>query len=90
MAEEGIRLYFTSGFFAGMNILLSAFYAAVEQPVPAQILSLLRGLILIVPLALLLSALWGVRGLWITLTVVEAAVLVLALLLLPRSPALKK
>ena len=47
--------------------------AATQQALPAQLLSLLRGLFLVVPAALLLSALWGVCGLWLALPAAELA-----------------
>lgn len=45
----------------------ATYFAATQQALPAQLLSLLRGLFLVVPAALLLSALWGVCGLWLAL-----------------------
>lgn len=48
IAVEGLRLYFLSAPFAGFNIVLASYFTSVEQAAPAQVLSLLRGLILII------------------------------------------
>ena len=80
-AVEGLRLYFLSAPLAGVNIMAATYFAATQQALPAQLLSLLRGLFLVVPAALLLSALWGVWGLWLALPAAElAAALVCAVL----------
>ena len=90
MATEGIRLYFTSGFFAGLNILLATFFASVERPLPAQVLSLLRGLVLLIPLAFAMTALWELQGLWLAVTVTELLTLALSFLCLKRCSSLSQ
>ena len=74
LAEEGLRLYFTGIGFAGFNLILSAFFAASERGRPAQVIALLRGAVVIVPAAFLLSALWGITGVWISFPVAEGLV----------------
>lgn len=71
IAVEGMRLYFTSILFTGFNIILSTWFTSVEKAVPAQIVSLLRGLILIIPAAFLMASLWGMTGVWLALTAAE-------------------
>ncbi len=77
MAVEGLRLYFVSNLFVGFNTILAMFFAGMEQVIPAHVLSLLRGLILIVPAAFLMAALWGMTGVWLTFAVVEGVVAIL-------------
>lgn len=62
IAEEGLRLYFTGALFAGFNIILSMYFTSVERALPAHITSLLRGFLLILPMAFLLAALLGHDG----------------------------
>ena len=57
IAEYGLRLYFTGIPAAGLNIILSIFFTSTEQAVPAHIISLLRGLVLIIPIAFFLAGL---------------------------------
>jgi putative MATE family efflux protein len=71
IAEYGLRLYFTGILAAGVNIILSIFFTSTEQAVPAHIISLLRGLVLIIPMAFVLSSLWGMTGVWLAFPVTE-------------------
>lgn len=64
IAETGIKIYFTASLFAGWNIVLSAYFTAKNAPRPAHTLSMLRGFILIIPIAFLLSAQLGMVGVW--------------------------
>lgn len=73
LAAEGLRLYFTSTAFVGFNLILSMYFTSVDCPLPAHILSMLRGLVLIIPSALLLSSLWGMRGVWLCVPLTELA-----------------
>ena len=70
-ARQGLLLYFIGIFFAGINILLSIFFTSTEQSLPGQVVSLLRGLFLIVPVALLLSTWLGVPGIWLSFPAAE-------------------
>lgn len=70
-ARQGLLLYFIGIFFAGINILLSIFFTSTEQSLPGQVVSLLRGLFLIVPAALLLSTWLGVPGIWLSFPAAE-------------------
>ena len=70
-ARQGLLLYFTGIFFAGINILLSIYFTSTEQSLPGQVVSLLRGLFFIVPAALLLSAWLGVPGIWLSFPAAE-------------------
>ena len=74
IAEEGLRLYFLAAAFAGTNILLSMYYTATEQVRPAHLISLLRGFILIIPMAFILAEVGGMRGVWLAFPVTEILV----------------
>lgn len=84
IAVQGLRLYFLAAPFAGANIILAVYFASVEQAVPAQAVSLLRGLVVIVPLAVALAAAFGMPGVWLAFPVCETLVAVVAFLLLRR------
>lgn len=82
IAVSGLKIYFTAIPFAGFNIILSMFFTSVEKALPAQTLSLLRGLFLIIPAAFLLSAAAGMTGVWLAFPITEAAVSILGVILL--------
>ena len=71
IAVTGLKLYFTSLVFAGFNITLSMYFPSVEKALPAQIISLLRGLILIIPIAFLFANLWDMTGVWMSFPATE-------------------
>ena len=79
IAVQGIRLYFIGAFFAGVNILFATNFAASDQPGPANLISLLRGFIVIIPMAFIMSRLWGMNGLWLSFAVSEGITLVAGL-----------
>lgn len=66
IAEIGLRLYFIGAPFAGFNIILSIFFSSTEKPIPAQIISVCRGFVVIIPLAFLMSYFFGLSGIWLT------------------------
>lgn len=84
-AEKGIRLYFISVFFTGINIVLSVFFTSTENAVPAHIITILRGFILIIPAAILLSQFLGITGVWLASPVTEASVTLIGLILFIKS-----
>lgn len=78
MAVEGLQIYFTACPFVGANILLAIYFAATDQAAPAQIISLLRGLIVIIPLAFIMANVAGLTGVWMTFPLTELVVCVVA------------
>lgn len=81
IATEGLRLYFIACPFAGYNIILSIYFTSTERPLPAHIISLLRGFIVIIPMAFVLSFVWKIRGVWCAFPATEALVAAIAFLL---------
>lgn len=74
MAVIGLKLYFTAVWFIGFNVVLSMYFTAVENPVPAQVISVLRGIVLVIPVAFVMAYLWGITGVWLTMVVTEGMV----------------
>ena len=63
-AHVGLRIYFLGFLFAGINIMLVAYFSAVDRAVPAITGSLMRGVIAIAVSAVVLSRLFGINGVW--------------------------
>lgn len=84
MAAEGMRIYFVSLFFSGINMVSATYLSASDQPVPGFIISILRGLVLILPIAFLLAALFGMTGIWLCLPVTEAIVCIVTFFFLRK------
>lgn len=85
IAMTGLKLYFISSPFVGYNIILATFFTSAERALPAQVLSVLRGLVLIIPTAFLLSFIWGMTGVWLTYPVTESIVALLGFVLYKNS-----
>lgn len=82
IASNGMRIYFVSLFFSGINIVAAAFLSSIDRPKQAFAVSILRGFVLIIPVAWLMSVLFGLTGIWMAVPVTEACVCVLALIFL--------
>lgn len=80
-AHTGLRLYFLGFLAAGINILLVAYYSAIDQSRPAIIGSLLRGAVAIAVSAIVLAALLEIAGVWISFLVSEVITFVVVVLL---------
>lgn len=87
IAKAGMVLYFAGIPFAGGNIVLSAFFAATEKGLSAQVISLLRGVVLIVPMIFVLSAVWNMTGVWLAFPVTELIISLLGVYLYLRGNA---
>ena len=77
IAAAGIRLYFISVPFTGFNIVVSTYFTSMEKALPAQAISMIRGFLLILPMAYVLSMLAGLTGVWMAVPITEAAVCLL-------------
>ena len=64
-AENGLRIYFVGFLFAGINIVGTAALSAVESVKSAFAASIMRGFAAILLFAFLLSALYGMTGVWL-------------------------
>ena len=82
IASNGMRIYFVSLFFSGINIVAAAFLSSIDRPKQAFAVSILRGFVLIIPVAWLMSVLFGLTGIWMAVPVTEACVCVLTLIFL--------
>lgn len=82
IASNGMRIYFISLFFSGINIVAAAFLSSIDRPKQAFAVSILRGFVLIIPVAWLMSVLFGLTGIWMAVPVTEACVCALALIFL--------
>ena len=79
IAELGLIIYFAGSVFASFNAIFSSYFAAIEKPLPSQIITLLKGLILIIPAVYLFSFLLEMPGVWISYVVTEAVVFIIAI-----------
>ena len=70
-AHTGLRLYFLGFTVAGINVVLVAYFSAVDEPKIAIVGSFLRGIVAIVICAVILAKLFGLNGIWLSLFAAE-------------------
>ena len=61
--EKSLRIYLGGIFCAGFQIVSTNYFQATGQPLKASLLSMLRQLILLIPLLLILPLFFGLNGL---------------------------
>lgn len=84
IAVNGMRIYFTGFLFIGINIISAVYFSSIDKPRQAFLISCLRGFLLVIPLAFLLSSLWGLTGIWLTVPATEGLVMLLSVIMLFR------
>lgn len=77
IAEAGMKIYFSAVLFAGFNTIIATYFTSVEKVLASHVLSLLRGVLLLAPLAYLFAKLWQMTGIWLTYPITEGIVAVL-------------
>lgn len=89
MAAEGLRLYFIGFIFAGFNIVTAMYFSATDRPKPSFIISILRGVVLVVLNAIIMAILFGITGVWLAFAVAEAMTMIVALVFVMKDKVKK-
>ena len=74
MAASGLRIYFLGFVFLGINVVEATYLSATEKPRDALLISMARGIIIIIPLVLVLSRIWDMTGVWLAFVLTELVV----------------
>ncbi|MDR0326794.1 MAG: hypothetical protein LBI05_00710, partial [Planctomycetaceae bacterium] len=69
---------------AGVTIVLAGYYQAIGNPRMAITLSLIRQVIVVVPMLVVLPHFWGLDGVWMAVPISDFAALLVSLVLLKR------
>ena len=83
-ASHGLRLYFTGFLFAGINIVGTGVFSAMEEAKASFVVSLLRGFVLISVCAIILAYLFGMMGVWMAFPVAEALTLLVVCVIMKK------
>ncbi|MDO5708098.1 MAG: MATE family efflux transporter [Andreesenia angusta] len=91
MTKTGFEIYFIGFFFAGINIVLTMYLSSIEKTRAAFLISISRGCVIIVPLVIILSGMWKMKGIWLAFVLTEFIVSLIALyIILSNRKQLKK
>lgn len=71
LAKQGLPLYAVCAVFFAINIAMIGYYQSIEKALPSTVYTLLRGIVLLVPIFILLPHIIGVPGLWLAIPVAE-------------------
>ncbi|MCL2217540.1 MAG: MATE family efflux transporter [Defluviitaleaceae bacterium] len=84
LATSGLRIYFIGLIFAGVNMIIAAYFSAIDNAKTGLIISTLRSCVIIIPMLLVLSAVMGMNGVWLAFVLTELIVAALAVVLVYR------
>lgn len=85
LATSGLRLYFMGFVFAGFNIISIAYLSAITKTRESMVLSILRSIVILVPVAIIASTLYKMDGVWLSFVLTEAIVFILLIMQLKKS-----
>ncbi len=66
------RIFFLATPIVGIQVLGAGYFQAVGKAVPALVLTLTRQVIILIPLVLIFSRIWGEMGVWMSFPIAEA------------------
>lgn len=90
-AVKCLRIYLFSIFCAGFQIVSTNYFQATGQPVKASILSMLRQLLLLIPLILILPLFMGLNGILYSAPIADvASAVIVAFFIVPEMMKLNK
>lgn len=75
MVHDGMVIFMTSFFFAGINSITSFYYTSTGRAFESAVISFSRGLVILLLCIFILPALWGMTGVWLAAPVTEALTL---------------
>lgn len=81
---SGIRIYFISYIIMGFNMITSTYFAATSYSKESFLISIFRGLLFIVPFIFILPILFGINGVWLTITCSELLTLFVSIYYIKR------
>lgn len=78
MGSQGLKMYaLLIPFTAIINIAI-AYFQSVEKSLQATLISALKQILLLVPMVVVFSALWGIRGIWYAVPVADGLTILVA------------
>lgn len=79
IAKNGLFIYFFGFFFAGINMIIISYFAAIENMKPSFLLSLLRGGLVIIPFVIVFAQFFSMNGVWLSFPLSELFIMLLAI-----------
>lgn len=81
IAVTALPLYVSAFFFIGINMILTSYFSSITNVKPSSIISILRGGFILIPIAILLSKLLGLTGVWPSYPISECIIMFIGIYL---------
>lgn len=81
IAVGALPLYLSAFFFIGINMVFVSYFSSITKVKPSSIISILRSGIILIPIAILLSRILGLIGVWLSYPISECIIMIIALYL---------
>ena len=81
LTKEAVNIYSFTYILMGINIIISAYFTAIEDALISAVLSVLRGIIFINTLLYLCPIIFDTKGIWLSAPVNEMVTLVFSILI---------
>lgn len=85
MGVQALQIMSIGFIFAGIAIMISTLFQAIGDGAKSLLISITRQLIILLPLAWMLSRIWGVTGVWLAVAAAEIVGAIISLVLLARN-----
>lgn len=89
MATIGARIYGIAFLFNGVNILISSYFTAIDDPMSSIIVAVSRGILFIAIGIFILPYIFGINGIWGSIVFAEVITIIICFKLLKRMNLLK-
>nr|WP_249168962.1 MULTISPECIES: MATE family efflux transporter [unclassified Fusobacterium] len=90
LTVNALRLYSLAYLISGFNIFTAGYFTAINRVKISTIITLLRGIILLVVFLHILPGFWGATGIWLSVPVTELVTLLVSFIYLKKFNPLKK
>ncbi|MGL4345694.1 MAG: MATE family efflux transporter [Cellulosilyticaceae bacterium] len=84
MIRVGMTIYSVSFLFSGINTISSFYFTSIGKAMESAIISLSRGLVVLLVCILLLPPVLGMTGVWLVAPITEALTLILSILFITK------
>ncbi|MDE7477341.1 MAG: MATE family efflux transporter [Lachnospiraceae bacterium] len=84
MVQSGMMIFMISFFFSGMNAITSFYFTSIGKALESAIISLARGLVVLLACIFVLPAFFGMTGVWLAAPVTEIITICISIWMVRR------
>lgn len=84
MVSVGFRFYAVTFLIMGYDVINSMYFTSCGDALSSAIISLLRGIVLLLAFVIIFPAIWGMTGVWMAAPATEALTAIVSVLLIRK------